>query len=93
MIADEMRERLAVLNPTRLEIIDESARHRGHAGMREAAARAGTAEPPAGTHLRIRMASPAFAGLDRLARHRLVHRTLGDIPTRLHALALELAES
>ncbi len=83
MIADEMRVRLASLTPTWLEVIDESESHRGHAGFREGGE----------SHFRIRMVSPAFAGLGRVQRHRLVHRTLGDIVPRIHALALELAES
>ena len=83
MIADEMREKLNGLAPTQLEIIDESESHRGHGGWREGGE----------THFRIRMASPRFAGLSRVARHRLVHQTLGDIVPRIHALALELGES
>ncbi|MDP0928745.1 BolA family protein [Paracoccus onubensis] len=83
MIADEMRERLAVLTPSKLEIIDESEGHRGHAGYQEGGQ----------SHFRIRMASSSFAGLSRLQRHRLIHDTLGDIVPRIHALALELAES
>ncbi|WP_199260917.1 BolA family protein [Paracoccus binzhouensis] len=83
MIADEMRERLAELQPLRLEIIDESEGHRGHGGWREGGE----------THFRIRMASRQFAGLTHVARHRLVHRALGDIVPRIHALALELAEN
>ena len=83
MIADEMRQRLAVLSPTRLEVIDESESHRGHAGYRDGGQ----------THFRIRMASPAFAGLGRVQRHRLVHRTLGDSVPRIHALALELTDA
>ena len=83
MIADEMREKLTGLAPSQLEIIDESESHRGHGGWREGGE----------THFRIRMASPRFAGLSRVARHRLVHQTLGDIVPRIHALALELGES
>ena len=83
MIADEMRERLAALNPARLEVIDESESHRGHAGYRDGGQ----------THFRIRMASPAFAGLGRVQRHRLVHQTLGDIVPRIHALALDLTDA
>ncbi|MDQ1900912.1 BolA family protein [Paracoccus sp. WLY502] len=83
MIADEMRERLAELGPTWLEVIDESESHRGHAGYRDGGQ----------THFRIRMASPAFAGLGRVQRHRLVHRTLGDIVPRIHALALDLTDA
>ena len=80
-IAEEMRQRLAELQPTRLEVIDESEQHRGHAGWREGGQ----------THFRIRMASPRFQGLGRVDRHRLVNRTLGDIVPRIHALALELS--
>lgn len=83
MIADEMRDRLAALNPSWLEVIDESEGHRGHAGYRDGGQ----------THFRIRMASPAFAGLGRVQRHRLVHRTLGDIVPRIHALALDLSDA
>lgn len=83
MIADEMRDRLASLDPTRIEVIDESEGHRGHAGYRDGGE----------SHFRIRMASPAFAGLSRIERHRLVHRTLGDIVPRIHALALDLSEA
>ncbi|WP_294931401.1 BolA family protein [uncultured Paracoccus sp.] len=82
MIADDMRVRLGALAPTRLEIIDESENHRGHSGWREGGQ----------THFRIRMASPEFAGLSRIQRHRLIHRTLGDIVPRIHALALELSD-
>ena len=80
-IAEEMRQRLAELHPTQLEVIDESEQHRGHAGWREGGQ----------THFRIRMASPRFQGLGRVDRHRLVNRTLGDIVPRIHALALELS--
>ena len=83
MIADEMREKLTGLAPSQLEIIDESESHRGHGGWREGGE----------THFRIRMNSPRFTGMNRVARHRLVHQTLGDIVPRIHALALELGES
>ena len=81
-IAEEMQARLAALEPTRLEVIDESEQHRGHGGWREGGQ----------THFRIRMASPRFQGLGRVEQHRLVNRTLGDIVPRIHALALELDE-
>ena len=80
-IAEEMQARLAALEPTRLEVIDESEQHRGHGGWREGGQ----------THFRIRMASPRFGGLGRVDRHRLVNRTLGDVVPRIHALALELS--
>lgn len=83
MIADQMTRRLAALEPTALQVLDESESHRGHSGFREGGE----------SHFRVIMASPAFAGLSRLERHRLVHATLGDIVPRIHALALELSES
>ncbi|MFN3277129.1 MAG: BolA family protein [Paracoccus hibiscisoli] len=83
MIANQMTERLATLQPTTLQVLDESEDHRGHSGFRDGGE----------SHFRIVMASPAFAGLSRLQRHRLVHATLGDIVLRIHALALELSES
>ena len=83
MIADEMRDRLAALEPTALEIVDDSESHRGHAGFREGGQ----------SHFHISLTSPAFAGLTRIERHRLVHRTLGDIVPRIHALSMDLAEA
>lgn len=80
MIADEMRDRLAALNPVRLDVIDESESHRGHAGYRDGGQ----------SHYRLRITAEAFRGLTRIAQHRLVHATLGDIVPRIHALALEL---
>ena len=83
-IRDEIHARLtAAFAPEVLQIQDDSEKHRGHGGWREGGE----------THFRIRMASPRFAGLSRVARHRLVHQTLGDIVPRIHALALDLGES
>lgn len=82
MIADEMRARLQALSPENLEVLDESEQHHGHSGWREGGQ----------THFRIRMTCARFSGLGRIARHRLVHQTLGDIVPRIHALALELSE-
>ena len=81
--ADALRGRLAeVLAPSTLEVLDESAAHAGHAGAD------GTG---AGTHFRVRIASPLFAGRTRVARHRLVYDALQDFVDRgLHALAIEI---
>ncbi|HSV36448.1 MAG TPA: BolA family protein [Ramlibacter sp.] len=80
--AQALQERLAeLLEPTRLEVIDESAAHAGHAGAD------GTGS---GTHFRVRIASPLFDGRSRVARHRLVYDALQDFVDRgLHALAIE----
>ena len=78
--ARELHERLSeLLAPTALEVIDESAAHAGHAGDRGG-----------GTHFRVRIASPLFAGRTTVARHRLVYDAVRDFLDRgLHALAIE----
>ena len=81
MIAELMRERLAVLHPSELQVLDESEQHRGHVGYREGGQ----------SHFRIRLVSQDFAGRSRIDRHRMVHAALGDIVPQIHALALELA--
>jgi len=80
--ADALRDRLQeLLAPTRLEVIDESAAHAGHAGADESGF---------GTHFRVRIASPMFAGRTRVACHRLVYDALQDFVRQgLHALAIE----
>lgn len=83
LTADELRRRLHdKLLPRRLEVIDESAQHAGHAGSNG---------QDRGTHFRVRIGDPAFAQLTRLARHRLVYDALGDAMAEgLHALAIEV---
>lgn len=70
------------LQPTVLEVIDESSAHVGHAGA--------NAEGR-GTHFRVRVASPLFEGKPRVARHRLVYDALQVfIAQGLHAIAIEV---
>ncbi len=79
-VADAIRARLeAALAPARLELIDDSARHAGHAGAR-----------PAGeSHFRLTIVVAAFAGKSRLERHRLVFAALDDLlQTDVHALTI-----
>jgi BolA protein len=80
--ADALRDRLQeLLQPSHLEVLDESWQHAGHAGAD------GTGF---GTHFRVRIASPLFAGRSRVAQHRLVYDALRDFTARgLHALAIE----
>jgi BolA protein len=80
--AAALQQRLSeLLAPTRLEVIDESAAHLGHAGSD------GTGS---GTHFRVRIASPLFDGKPKVACHRLVYDALRDFLDRgLHALAIE----
>ncbi|HVR91134.1 MAG TPA: BolA family protein [Novosphingobium sp.] len=66
--------------PTRLEVINDSARHRGHSGDD------GSGE----SHFTVEIESAAFVGVSRLERQRMVNRALGDIPgQRVHALAIK----
>ena len=76
---------MAQLHPTQLEVIDESADHAGHAGANAEGF---------GTHFRVRIASPHFAGKNRVARHRLVYDAMQNfIDQGLHALAIEIIDS
>ena len=69
----------AAFPPARLAVINDSARHHGHAGDD------GSGE----SHFTVEIESAAFAGVSRLERQRMVNRALGDIPgTRVHALAI-----
>ncbi len=69
----------AAFAPTRLEVINDSATHHGHAGDD------GSGE----SHFTIVIESATFAGVSRLDRQRQVNRALGDIPgQRVHALAV-----
>lgn len=81
-IEREMRARLATLEPTRLEVVNQSHLHAGHAGDD------GSGE----SHWHVALTSPRFAGASRLARHRMVHAALGDLTARVHALSLDLSE-
>ena len=66
--------------PTRLEVINDSAKHHGHAGDD------GSGE----SHFTIVIEAPAFADKSRLERQRMVNRALGDIPgERVHALSIQ----
>jgi len=70
------------LSPTTLEVIDESAAHAGHAGANGLGY---------GTHFRVRIGAQAFAGLGRVAQHRLVYDALRQFTDAgLHALAIEI---
>jgi BolA family transcriptional regulator, general stress-responsive regulator len=73
------------LKPTHLEVIDESAAHAGHSGANAEGF---------GSHFRVRIASPAFAGVSRVARHRLVYDAMQNfIDQGLHAIAIEILDS
>ncbi|MGQ9365619.1 BolA family protein [Azospirillum sp. ST 5-10] len=81
--AERIRRKLTDgLAPTRLEVVDESGRHAGHAGAR----------PEGETHFNVTVVSPAFAGKSRVERQRMVYALLADeLAERVHALALTTA--
>ncbi|HTN15347.1 MAG TPA: BolA family protein [Sphingomonadaceae bacterium] len=77
----EMEDLLeAAFSPFRLEVINDTAGHHGHAGDD------GSGE----SHFTVVIESAAFAGKSRIERQRMVNRALGDIPgERVHALAIK----
>jgi len=78
-ITDKLRRAFA---PESLNIIDESDRHRGHAGHR----------PGGESHFRIYIVARAFEGKSRLERHRMINATLADeLAGGVHALAIHAA--
>jgi BolA protein len=73
---DKMRSLLAVLQPEKIEIVDDSHLHAGHAGAREG-----------GGHYRLKIVSGEFAGKSTVARHRMIYSALGDMMKHeIHAL-------
>ncbi len=79
-MAARIRAKLAAaLTPERIEVIDESARHAGHAGAR----------PGGETHFRVEIVAAAFEGCSRVARQRRVYDILKDeLAGGVHALSL-----
>jgi BolA protein len=70
----------AAFAPSRLAVINDSARHHGHLGDD------GSGE----SHFTVEIESAAFSGIARLQRQRMVNAALGDIPgERVHALAIK----
>jgi len=77
-IINAMRASLAALQPVSVEIIDDSAKHAGHAGAKSG-----------GGHFRLAIVSPRFAGCRTMERHRLVYDALGPLMKReIHALSI-----
>jgi BolA family transcriptional regulator, general stress-responsive regulator len=79
-----MKERIeaklaAALKPVRLDVFDDSHRHRGHAGAREGGE----------THFRVEVVAASFAGKSRLERQRAIYAVLADeLKERVHALQI-----
>lgn len=79
-LAEDIETRLqAAFAPERLEVRDDSERHRGHSGWQEGGE----------THFSVTIRAAALTPLTRVARHRAVHAAIGpDLIARIHALAL-----
>jgi BolA protein len=82
-VAREMIKRLTdALNPTWLQLEDQSQQHIGHAGH----------DPRGESHFALSIESPSFAGLSRIERQRKVYAALGDLMhERVHALTIKAA--
>jgi BolA family transcriptional regulator, general stress-responsive regulator len=75
------------LMPTRLEVIDDSRKHAGHAHM---IARSGTAATTGETHFRIKVVAQAFNGKSRIDRHRMINALLQEeFAGGVHALSID----
>jgi BolA protein len=76
-----MRRRLQLaLEPSRLDLTDDSEQHRGHGGY----------NPSGESHFSLLIESAAFAGRTRVERQRLVYKALGELMhERVHALAIK----
>lgn len=79
-VALEMHRRLTeAFNPTKIELIDDSEKHRGHGGY----------NPAGESHFTLAIESADFAGKSRVERQRMVHGALGDLlDERVHALSI-----
>ena len=80
-VATEMLRRLdSALSPTRVELTDESEKHRGHGGY----------NPEGESHFSLEIETGAFAGKSRVERQRMIYKALGDLMReRVHALSIK----
>lgn len=78
-IEQKIREHLALLQPTQIEIVDDSHLHAGHAGARDS-----------GGHYRLSIISAQFVGKNTLERHRMVYSALHEMMLHdIHALNIK----
>jgi len=76
---ERIEQKLAVLTPDSVELIDDSDKHAGHAGAKGG-----------GGHFQLIIVSPLFSGKSTQARHRMVHAALGEMLEReIHALSIK----
>jgi BolA family transcriptional regulator, general stress-responsive regulator len=80
-VKEDIEARLrAAFSPDQLTVTNESHKHAGHAGDD------GSGE----SHFHITIRAEALAAMNRVARHRAVQKALGDLNTRIHAIALDV---
>lgn len=76
---ERIEQKLAILTPDSVELIDDSDKHAGHEGAKGG-----------GGHFQLIIVSPAFEGKSSQVRHRMVHAALGDMLEReIHALSIK----
>jgi BolA protein len=76
---ERIEQRLAILTPDSVELIDDSEKHAGHEGAKGG-----------GGHFELIIVSPQFEGKSTQARHRMIHAALGDMLQReIHALSIK----
>jgi len=81
-MAQKIQTALSSLEPTHLEVVNESHQHAGHAGDD------GSGE----SHWRVVITVPSLAGKPRIAQHRAIHAALGkEIMSTIHALSLDIS--
>jgi len=70
----------AAFEPIRLEVVDDSARHSGHAGARDGGE----------SHFNVTIEAQAFAGANKVARQRMVYRALAEeLAGPVHAMSVK----
>jgi len=75
-----IQKRLAVLEPSFINVIDDSAQHSGHAGAQSGAG-----------HFTLEISSPLFSGKTLVARHRMIYDAIGNLMgPEIHALSIQL---
>ena len=78
-VMERIEQRLEVLDPDSVELVDDSAKHAGHAGAKGG-----------GGHFELIIVSSQFEGKSRQVRHRMIHAALGDMLEReIHAIAIK----
>ena len=76
---EQMQQKLAILSPSAIQIIDDSAKHAGHAGAKSG-----------GGHYQLDIISTEFTGKPTLARHRMIYDALGEMmQQQIHALSIK----